>query len=129
MYLGCFRCQDKTTRKLACTEADRKEAQKMLGIVDEAHNNGWPMTQLCHCEHHLLRSEQNIRNAYEFRDISNTYLKEAQSSSIQALEIANRLNFTYFTDYATEQLSYLEEQLKNVESKYLDYVQLGEEQS
>ena len=128
MYLGCFRCQDKTTRKLACTVADRKEAQKMLGIVEEAHNNGWPMTQLGHCEHHLLRSEQNIRNAYEFRDISNAYLKAAHSSSIHALEFAKRLNFTYFTDYATEQLSYLEEQLKNDESKYVDYVQ-GEEQS
>ena len=127
MHLGCFRCQDKTIRKLACTVADRKEARKMLGIVEEAHNNGWPMTQLCHCEHHLLRSELNIRNSYEFRDISNTYLKAAQSASMQALEVAKRLNFTRFLNHATEQLSYLDKQLKKGES-YVDYVQLGDQE-
>lgn len=105
LHLRCFRCQGKLTRKKVCTKYDREEAQKMLEIVERSHNlQGWPRTVLGKCEYHMVRSEQDIRNWEQFGDPS--YHKTAYKHSKKALKIANKLNFKFFSTYASDQLSY-----------------------
>lgn len=105
LHLRCFRCRGKLTRKKVCTKSDREEAQNMLEIVERSHNlQGWPRTVLGKCEYHMVRFEQDIRNWEQFGDPS--YHQTAYKHSKKALKIANKLNFKFFSTYASEQLKF-----------------------